>query len=507
MDYNALLSSKLTVLIVESDERILKRLSIWIKAIANEIKATTSPLEALDLLEKERIDIVFFNAQLQFMGSMEFLEKIKIINPEQVSVLMIDSIDNELFKTSISLGVDKYLNTPVDAQMLIHVIEDLAREKIFQLEFSKQNRSLNEYKQAIDRSFVVSKHYQDGEIESINEAFCTLFGVSTIEEAQVYNPLFNSDTKDKALWSVLDNKEIYRGRKEYNINEVKTITVDVTVVPILNDEGSVEEFISFINDVTELVESGRKLQDEKIQRLMQIKAHNEEMSRVKDSFLTVFTHELRTPLNAVINFSEHVNKQILKSELDKKEIIVEELSAIHDSGVSMLDMINNVMDAIKLRDGSIMFSMESFSIVATLQGVIDRLAYLHESKSIAFKAINDATIISDQQRFVQIFLNLISNAIKYSKSSVKIVTKSSETKFGVVVEDDGEGFSDTSKVFELFEQLSEDEMTRTASGIGVGLFIVKQLCDAFGYNIAIERSKTLGGAKVTITGGVKAKDE
>ena len=507
MDYKELLSSHLSILIVESDERVLKRLRIWIKAIANEIVATTSPLEALDILQKQSIDIVFFNTEMQFMGSMEFLSKVKAINTEQVTVLMLDSIEIELFKTSISLGVDKYLNVPVDAKMLIQVIEELAREKVFQLEFSKQNRSLSEYKQAIDRSFVVSKHYQNGDIESINNAFCTLFSIDDLQEAQKYNPLFQKDKKDESIWQVLNTKEIFRGRKEYKISDTKTIIIDLTVVPILNDEGEVEEYISFVNDVTQLVESGRKLNEEKMQRLMQVKAHNEEMSRVKDSFLTVFTHELRTPLNAIINFSEHVNKKIAKSDLPTKEIIVEELNAIYDSGVSMLDMINNVMDAIKLRDNRIMFNMSEFDIVMTLRGIIERLEYLNEGKTVELKAINDATIISDQQRFIQIFLNVIANAIKYSRSKVKIVTKSSETKFGVVVEDDGEGFGDTSKVFELFEQLSEDEMTRTARGVGVGLFIVKQLCDAFGYNIALERSKTLGGARVTITGGVKAKHE
>ena len=506
MDYSELLSSKLTILIVESDERVLKRLSVWIKAIANEVEATTSPLEALEILESRNIDILFFNADMQFMGAMEFLSKAKAIKDDQVSVLMFDSIDVALFKESISLGVDKYLNVPIDAKMLIQVVEDLAHEKVFQLEFAKQNRSLSEYKQAIERSFVLSKHLQNGDIESVNSAFCKLFMVEE-DEAYRYNPLFKDGKKDATIWAHLDKKDIYRGRKEYKLKSDKIITVDLTVVPILNDEGGVEEYICFINDVTQLIESSRKLNEEKIQRLMQIKAHNEQMNRVKDSFLTVFTHELRTPLNAIINFSEHVNKQISRSDLAKKETILEELVAIKSSGVSMLDMINNVMDAIKLRDKRIMFTMSHFSVVQTLKGVIERLEYLNEGKSVEFKAINDAMISSDQQRFVQIFLNVIANAIKYSRSKVKIITKSSETKFGVVVEDDGEGFHDTSKVFELFEQLSEDEMTRTASGIGVGLFIVKQLCDAFGYNIALERSTALGGARVTITGGIEAKNE
>ena len=508
MNYSELLSSKLSILVVESDERILKRLSVWIKAIASEVEAFNSPIEALNFLETHNIDIIIFSSEMSFMGSMEFLQKAKDIKEGQVSVLMLEEMDIELFKVSISLGVDKYLNRPIDAKILIQVVEELAREKVFQMEFEKQNKLLSEYKDAIDKTFVVSKHSHDGKINFVNDAFCKLFDLREDEEKrELYNPLFDeTGAKVNEIWEILETQAIYRGRREYVDDSQKSLIVDVNIIPIVNNNDEIDEYIAFLTDVTELVQSGRKLSDEKIQRLQAQKQHNEEMNRVKDSFLTVFTHELRTPLNAIINFSEHASKQVSKEEFRKKESVITELDAIHESGISILDMINNVMDAMKLRDKTILFTMREFSIAPTLKSIVDRLKYLSVDKKVDVTIVNDFTLISDDTRFSQIFLNIISNAFKYSSSHVKIYAKSNESKFGVVVEDDGEGIKDTSKIFELFEQLSDDEMTRTATGVGVGLFIVKQLCDAFGYNISIDTSPKLGGAKISITGPLKAKN-
>jgi len=508
MDYNELLSTKLSILVVESDERILKRLSIWVKAIASEIHVYSSPLEALDLLDTVTVDIVIFSSDMNHMGSMEFLEKVKQIDPKQVSVMMIEEINMELFKESIFLGVDKYLNRPIDAKILIQVIEELAVEKVFQLEFVKQNKLLGEYKEAIDKSFAVSVHHNSGDIDFVNDAFNILFKCQdTTASKDKFNPLYDeNEQKYKDIWQKLDIKEIYRGRKEYLDSTGARLIVDVNVIPILNNENEIDEYIAFINDVTEVVQAGRKLTEEKLHRLEDLKSHNQEMDKAKDSFLTVFTHELRTPLNAIINFSQHSTKHVVKEEFSKKEMIVSELQAINESGIYILDMINNVMDAVKLRDESILFTMRDISLKNSLESVIERLSYLSKERKITFLMAEDCTLHVDDSRFLQIFSNLISNALKYSKSEVKVFAKANESKFGIVIEDDGEGIDDASKIFELFEQLSDDEMTRTASGIGVGMYIVKQLCDAFGYNITIDKSPKLFGAKISITGLLKANN-
>ena len=90
--------------------------------------------------------------------------------------------------------------------------------------------------------------------------------------------------------------------------------------------------------------------------------------------------------------------------------------------------------------------------------------------------------------------------MKYCKNKISIIIKSNEDDFILEILDNGDGFSDTANVFELFEQSNENSMTRTAQGTGVGLFVVKKLCDLMKYDINIVNSKVLGGARIIIKG-------
>ncbi len=112
----------------------------------------------------------------------------------------------------------------------------------------------------------------------------------------------------------------------------------------------------------------------------------------------------------------------------------------------------------------------------------------------------ESKLSSDPLRLAQICENLLSNAIKYGKGQIEISLNFDSDSFGFIIEDNGDGIAETTKVYELFEQSDDDTMTRTASGTGVGLFIIKEICDRLGYTIEISNSPSLGGAKISIMG-------
>jgi len=126
-----------------------------------------------------------------------------------------------------------------------------------------------------------------------------------------------------------------------------------------------------------------------------------------------------------------------------------------------------------------------------------------ENIALEIKSEKEILIFSDESRVLQIIQHLLSNAFKYASSRVEITSNSTETEFQISIADDGTGFNDTSNVFNLFEQLDSDSLTREAVGVGTGLFIVKQLCDRMAYTIELLDSKELGGAQVVLSG---AKD-
>jgi two-component system sensor histidine kinase RstB len=101
-----------------------------------------------------------------------------------------------------------------------------------------------------------------------------------------------------------------------------------------------------------------------------------------------------------------------------------------------------------------------------------------------------------------VYANLFSNALKYGKGEVLITTKLDNDKFQLTVEDNGDGIKEEDKVriFNMFDQLDNQNLTRETQGTGIGLYFVKQLCGVLNYTIKIETSKKLKGASFIVSG-------
>jgi len=499
---NSSINSKLKILIIEEDDRLLKRLQSWVIAIGHIPHTSNDGIVALELFDELTPDILLVSQELKNMGGIEFIEKIKLKNPTQAIILIMEKeVDSLIFKRSIDFQVDKYLNKPVDATLLFRVIEELAKEKLWYKEYEAQKRLLQDYKIAIDISFSVSKHDKNGEIFYVNNSFCETTNLSYDEAIKgTINPLKNPNTDLKSLWDTLNSANIYRARQTFVFEDKQDHIIDVIAVPILNEEGEVEEFLVFSNDVSNLVYSARKIKEQEINTKIQKLEHIKEVNRIKDSFLTVFTHELKTPLNAIINFSEYVSKHLAKEDFAKKERLLEQIESIHSSGWYMLDMITNLIEATKLRDSKITLNISTFSLNTLIERSLSKYDKELQNVKIIKAYPQECTLSSDEERFLQILNNLIANGIKYAKGTLAISVRSNKEEFILEIMDDGEGFSNAENVFNLFEQSSKDEMTRTATGIGVGLFIIKRLCDRMGFKIELLKSEKLGGAKVLIRG-------
>ncbi|MEA2100142.1 MAG: ATP-binding protein [Campylobacterota bacterium] len=493
---------KLKILVCEADVRILKRLEAWVKAMGDDVFTCDNAIVANTIFNENRPDILLVSQNINGMGVIEFIENIKKSVPSQAIIMMLNSdIENNVFKRAIDLQVDKYLNIPVDPILLFNAIEALSQEKIWHEEYKNQERMLQDYKNAIDISFSVSKHDVNGKIFYVNDSFCKTMDQS-YEDAMKgdINPLKNPNTDIKKVWNQLRKDRIYRDRQTFKFDNKKDHIVDVTAVAITNDKDEIEEFSVFSHDVTDVVNSARKIKEQEIEKKFQKLEHLKELDKVKDNFLTVFSHELKTPLNSIINFSDYIKKHLQKADFEKKDILVEQVSQIGTSGWMMHDMITNLIDSIKLKEDEIKLLKSRFELSDVIEKILEK--YDNEIKDIKIiKSYRDECIIvNDEKRVEQLLSSLISNALKYCKNRVAITIKSNSENFIVEILDDGEGFADVTKVFELFEQSNEDSMTRTAQGTGVGLYVVKKLCNIMHYNINIGSSKILGGAKVMIKG-------
>jgi len=492
---------KLKILICEPNRRILSRLEAWIEAIGEIPYVTNDGIAALEMFKSDKPDIILLSGELKNMGGLELLEGIKKIAPNQATILMLGEDDTALFKRAIDFQVDKYLNKPVEAKPLFQAIESLSQEKLWHQEFTGQKRALEDYKEAIDLTFSVSRHDKDGNVTYVNGLFCKTTGL-TYEEAMegALNPLNNPNVDMSVVWETLHTNYIYKDRQIFKLEGKGERIVDVTAVALRNEHDEVEEYLVFTDDVTHLIQAARKIKKQELDNRLERLNHAKELNRVKDSFLTIFTHELKTPLNSIINFSQYVAKHLDKEDFPKKERLVSQVKEINLSGHFMLDMISNLMEAMKLKDGKIELHLSEINLHSVITALIETKFTSVDAIQIVNNCPEDFFFESDEERVSQILGYLLSNAVKYAKTRVEIDVSFTEESFSLDVLDDGDGFSEKKSVFSLFEQSDVDSMTREATGIGVGLFIVKQLCDRMAYSIDILDARKLGGAQVHIEG-------
>ncbi len=226
-------------------------------------------------------------------------------------------------------------------------------------------------------------------------------------------------------------------------------------------------------------------------------------NRIKSEFLAKMSHELRIPLNSVIGFSE-----ILKSKApgDLNEKQAQYVNTIFNSGKHLLIIIKDMLDLLEIESGEkLPLSIKSFPTLAAIDEI---LIFVNEKavemNIVITKEIKPGidTITADKLRFKQILLNLLDNAIKFSKpqgGTISITAIKVDGMAQFSVSDTGIGIKeeDMGKLFDMFHQI-DSGLSRRYGGTGIGLAIVKQLVEQHGGKIWVE-SKFGEGTTFTFT--------
>jgi len=213
----------------------------------------------------------------------------------------------------------------------------------------------------------------------------------------------------------------------------------------------------------------------------------EQVSQAKSDFMAKMSHELRTPLNSIIGFSEVLLSKL--SSIDHKTHN-EFLNYIHVSARHLLHLINSILDLSKIESGKMTFEPSEFDLAVMLEGVkITVLPMLATKGQTLETEIGEgiSSIFADEAKMRQIFLNLISNAHKFTRTRGKIrVICRLETPhlLHCSVIDNGIGISpqDQLRIFEEFGQVKTSPNAR-GQGAGLGLSIAKRLVELHGGKI------------------------
>lgn len=229
-----------------------------------------------------------------------------------------------------------------------------------------------------------------------------------------------------------------------------------------------------------------RIQAQELSTMLQIKA--EDALLVKDQFLATMSHELRTPFNGVMGMIQLLQD----TELTSKQM--EYLSILNASSMSLLNLLNDILDYTKILSGHLEFEYSSFSIRDVCEGIIDEHFDRANNQSIdlAYISENEDTdwIFTDRLRLRQLIRCYVDNAVKFNQnrggyilltSSMTVLNEGVENrqpKYGLSIScaDTGPGISDVATLFVPFSQ-SDSSMRRLYGGTGLGLAICKKLVE------------------------------
>ena len=226
----------------------------------------------------------------------------------------------------------------------------------------------------------------------------------------------------------------------------------------------------------------------------------ENANKAKTDFLSNMSHDIRTPMNAIIGMTS-----LIRHDAGNKAKVIEYADKIDISSQHLLGIINDVLDMSKIEAGKTVFKYTDFSIldfITELNTIFhSQIDEKNQTLTIIKENIRHEWVNGDRVHLMQIFSNLVSNAVKYTQEGGKIQflveeceTKSSVyAKYRFLVSDNGMGMSADFKdtIFDAFTR-AESSMTNKIQGTGLGMAITKNLVEAMGGTIDVESELSQG---------------
>ncbi len=240
----------------------------------------------------------------------------------------------------------------------------------------------------------------------------------------------------------------------------------------------------------------------------------EHANKAKTDFLSTMSHDIRTPMNAIIGLTTLAEKDLGDVESTKESLRKISLASNH-----LLTLINDILDISKVESGKLKLSPQSFSIAETVENLVNISQPMIKEKKIIFSFHIDKMekeyLYTDQLRLNQIYINILSNAIKYTEPGGRVSVDMSEEESSIpgcvrltyVVADSGIGMSPEfmQTMYQPFSRQT-DSRVNSIEGTGLGLAITKQMVDLMGGRIDCQ-SEQGKGTTFTVTLDIPQADK
>jgi len=325
-----------------------------------------------------------------------------------------------------------------------------------------------------------------GRIEYVNPAFERCTGYTSAEVIGGTPRILKSGRHDasmyRELWATISAGKTWRGEFLNRRKDGSLYWESTTISPIFGSLGQIQHYVAIKEDIS----AKKALEDKLSEALEEARA----AARVKSEFLAMMSHELRTPLHGVLGFADVLATTSLSPEQE------EYLHHIATSGRHLLAIVNDILDFSSLEKGRIALDNSLVDVAELLDTSCRACRKEAEDKGIALSHHIDpgvpAQIFGDSRRLRQVLLNLIGNAVKFTRQGTVTVSVRRAAEVGrdfldFAVRDTGPGIA-ADLLAQLFKPFIQADSTlhRPFEGTGLGLAISKQLSEAMGGSIEVD---------------------
>ncbi|HXH31265.1 MAG TPA: ATP-binding protein [Bacteriovoracaceae bacterium] len=508
------MNSKVPILVV--DDRPENRLAIEAVLKSNDylLVEASSGQQALSHLENYEFAVILLDVQMPGMDGFETAFHVRHNqNTKSTPIMFITANfeDNDRMYKGYEAGAVDFLYKPFDPTVLrskVSIFVDLYRARkeiirqseLLRLEDSRARDSFLE--NALDAVIGMNA---EGNIIYWNKQAEKIFGWTKSEilgkrMCEVLIPIELRQLRDNGLetfrlagiGSILNRHvEITALRKNS-----ETFMAELSITPIRS--GDVDTYSAFLRDITDK-KKAELSQKQEHQKLLESEENLKRALSVRDEFIGICSHELKTPLTAL-----KLHFQMDKRLMDKNDPKVYSKEAVEkriNSSTLQLDrmtkLIKDMLDVSALSNGKLNLETEKLDFATLVTNVISSFEDLFTSEGIEVNFLKQdpsLMITGDTFRLEQVITNLITNAVKYGNGSlIEIVLWKEDSRAHFKIKDRGIGIEEGSleRIFSRYERAIS---STNISGLGLGLYISKQIIDAHQGKIRVESQKGVGSS-------------
>jgi len=212
-----------------------------------------------------------------------------------------------------------------------------------------------------------------------------------------------------------------------------------------------------------------------------------ELSQKKDEFIALASHELKTPLTSMSGFLQLLDRRVIDANKPFVEKAINQVKKLNT-------LINDLFDISKIQSGKLQFYFEEFDLTVLIKETLEAIGEAHSSHNIYFDETLEMFLEGDKMRLEQVLINLITNAVKYSPESDKIEISVQKVGAEVIVSvrDYGMGIN-KENINHIFSQFYRAKgINRSITGLGLGLYITKEIIERHGGRIWVESEPWVG---------------